>query len=169
MSTDNAAIEKFFEEAEYRFTKLDEGVWKTGFRGRLRDFTILARLAESWLLMQVAVIRSPEPECRSRLYEHLLRMNFHMNMAKFGIDSDGDVMLMVELPTANLDFAEFQAGFMALLAYAEGSFLEVANLATDPNATSSLEVKEKSTAIPQEFSQPPSTPDQNGPNHKPDV
>ena len=142
MPIDGATVEKFFEQMGWNYTRLDDNAWRMGVRGRLRDFTIVVRLIEAWLLIQTGLLNEPNPGCHQQLYQHLLRLNFQMNMAKFGLGSDGEIVLMVEMPIEELNFSEFQTGLLALSTYAERYFLEIANLATNPHARSSLALPE---------------------------
>ena len=76
-------------------------------------------------------------DCALQLYRHLLRLNREMNMAKFAIDDDADVVLTVELPTENLDESEFKDALDALSYYADRHYVEVLNLAQlDPRKQS---------------------------------
>jgi hypothetical protein len=59
-----------------------------------------------------------------------------MNMAKFTIDNDGDVVLTVELPRENLDYSEFSDALGALTYYADQSYPAVYALSVDPDAVS---------------------------------
>jgi hypothetical protein len=59
-----------------------------------------------------------------------------MNMAKFTVDDDRDVMLAVELPRENLDYSEFSDALGALSYYADQTYEAVHALAVDPDAVS---------------------------------
>ena len=85
------------------------------------------------------VLKPKDPECERRLYRHLLRLNYEINMAKFTVDPDGDITLTVELPTENLDYSEFADAINALSYYADEHYLEILNLAQDPTARSRFE------------------------------
>jgi hypothetical protein len=73
-----------------------------------------------------------DPGCERKLHQYLLRLNHAINMAKFGVDSDGDVVLTVELPTENLVYSEFADGLNAISYYSDEHYLDVLNLARDP-------------------------------------
>ncbi len=78
-------------------------------------------------------MNAPRDEsCERGLFAYLLRANHAINMAKFSVDTDGDVVLTVELPTENLDYSEFADGINALSFYADQHYVEVLNLARDP-------------------------------------
>jgi hypothetical protein len=56
-------------------------------------------------------------------------LNREINMAKFAIDDDADVVLTVELPTENLEEGEFKDALDALSYYADKHYLDVLNRA----------------------------------------
>ena len=70
--------------------------------------------------------------------EHLLRLNHRINMAKFMLDDDDDVGLTVEMPIFDLQVGEFEDALRACCIYADENYVELMNLATNPNAVSSL-------------------------------
>ncbi len=116
--------------------------WHSGFRGKANNFNIFVHLTENWLIFSIApLVNAPEESvCEQRLHKHLLQLNFIINMAKFSLDEDGDVVLTVELPTENLDYSEFADGLNALSYYADTHYLEILNVAQDPEyAPSGLE------------------------------
>ncbi len=66
----------------------------------------------------------------------LLELNRDMNMAKFSIDEDDDVVLSVEYPLADLDPSEVRDAVDVLSFYADKYFAEVAKLAGEELPTS---------------------------------
>ena len=63
-------------------------------------------------------------------------------MTKFCLDSDGDVVLTVELPTENMDYSEFSDALGALSHYADDTYLEILTLAQQVDASSRYDSKE---------------------------
>ena len=53
------------------------------------------------------------------LYRHLLRLNREINLAKFAIDDDDDVVLTVELPTEEARYVSMKDALEALAYYAD--------------------------------------------------
>jgi hypothetical protein len=83
---------------------------------------------ESPAYATVAVIpfaRLPVEEAGDALAERLLVLNREMNMAKFSVDEDGDVILSVEYPLAELDPSEVRDAVDVLSFYAEKYWPEV--------------------------------------------
>lgn len=135
MSASEETVHEYFRrfgwQYEYDSTTT---TWVTGFRGETANFNVLVHLTESWLYFIVSpFVNAPRSDaCEQRLHQHLLRLNHTINMAKFSIDTDGDVVLTVELPTENLGYSHFCDGLNALSYYADGHFLDALNLAQDP-------------------------------------
>ncbi len=141
MSVDVASIHRFFETYGWRYD-FEEGskTWHTGFRGDTSNFNIFVHLTENWLYFTITpFVNAPvDPACEATLHRFLLRLNHAINMAKFSLDSDGDVVLTVELPTENLDYSEFADGLNALSFYADAHYLKVLNSAKDPDYQPSM-------------------------------
>ncbi len=136
-------IESFFGQYDWGFEQVDENHFITGFKsesGLIETVTIHVTLTPSWVYFAIApLIDAPaNPECERHLYKHLLRLCHVVNLAKFSVDSDGDVIMTVELPRENLSYSEFADALNALSYYADKYLAEIQALATDPTAVSSL-------------------------------
>ena len=132
-------VEELLNADGWPFERIDENTWRSGFRGDVNSFRFFVRLTENWIFFTIVpfVVAPKNQECALQLYRHLLRLNREMNMAKFAIDDDADVVLTVELPTENLDESEFKDALDALSYYADRHYVEVLNLAqVDPRKQS---------------------------------
>ena len=69
--------------------------------------------------------RLPGDETGDALADRLLELNREMNLAKFSVDEDGDVILSVEYPVADLDPSEVRDAVDVLSFYAEKYRAEV--------------------------------------------
>jgi hypothetical protein len=142
MSVNAKTIESYFEQYGWGYERLDETHFLTGFNSEVTDtFPIYITLAPNWVYFTIApFVQAPHDiTCEHRLYAHLLRLCQQINMAKFSIDTDGDVILTVELPRENLDYSEFSDALGALSYYADQTYEAVQALATDPDAMSGFE------------------------------
>jgi hypothetical protein len=130
----------YFQQYEWTYHQ-EETYFRTVFRGDVSSFTIHIRISGDWVYFSIApfVVSPQDPECERRLYKHLLTLNHEMNMAKFTVDSDGDVILTVELPTENLDYSEFSDALGALAYYADDNYAQIFVLAHVPEAYSLTE------------------------------
>lgn len=137
-------LKDYFEQYGWTHEQIGETDFQTGFRGDVAIYRIRVRLAGDWVYFSIApfVIAPQEPECERKLYRRLLKLNHEMNMAKFTVDEDGDVMLTVELPSDNLDYSEFTDALAALAYYADDNYVPVFILAHVPEAHSLFEEKQ---------------------------
>lgn len=129
-------IHKFFESYGWQFEYEPATMtWHTGFRGDSNNFNIVVQLTSNWLYFAInPLVNCPrDAECAGPLHHHLLRLNHIINMAKFSVDGEGDVVLTVELPTENLDYSEFADGLNALSYYADEHFVDILNVAQNPD------------------------------------
>lgn len=124
-------IEEYFERYQWSFTRSSENTWITGVRTSVSSFRIFLRLTEHWVYFVINpfVVAPPNQEDRLRVYYHILRLNLDMSMAKFGLDSDGDIFLAVELPTENFQYSHFSDALNGISHHAERLYSEVFNLA----------------------------------------
>ncbi len=136
-------IDGFFEKYGWTFQRDTPDVWNTGWRGDASSFRMFVKLTDNWIYFTISpfVVAPKKPECKEKLYHSLLRLNRDVNMAKFCVDGDGDVVLTVELPGANLDYDEFSDAIGALCYYADDTYVELLNLGTNAQATSRYDAK----------------------------
>jgi hypothetical protein len=124
-------VEEFLARDGWPFERVDDHTWRSGFRGDVNSFRFFVRLTENWIFFTIVpfVVAPKQEGAALKMYRHLLRLNREINMAKFAIDDDSDVVLTVELPTENLDESEFKDALDALSYYADRHYLDVLNLA----------------------------------------
>ncbi len=133
-------VDDYFKRYGWRYQRIDDNNWQTGFRGDVASYTIRIRAVEKWIYFSIVPFAiAPKKECWPRLHYYMLRANQEMNVAKFYLDSDNDVVLAVELPVDDLDFSEFERALNALSWYADEHYLPVLNLAQNMNAPSKYE------------------------------
>jgi hypothetical protein len=101
------------------------------FRGKARIFPMLIHMDATFVTFAVLpYAHSPEdPEDAEELLRQLLRFNRQMNMAKFSIDEDDDVVLSVEYRLADLDPSEVRDAVDVVSFYADKYYEEVGRLA----------------------------------------
>ncbi|MBN1888419.1 MAG: YbjN domain-containing protein [Thermoflexales bacterium] len=143
MALEPEVINGFFEKYEWTYQYDPPGVWNTGWRGDASSYRMFVKLTDNWIYFTIApfVVAPKKDECKSKLYHTLLRLNRDINLAKFCLDSDGDVVMTVEMPCANLDYTEFSDAIGALCYYADDTYVELLNLATKPDAPSRYDAK----------------------------
>jgi hypothetical protein len=131
MSITTARVEELLTQDGWPFERVDDHTWRSGFRGDVNSFRFFVRLTDNWIFFTIVpfVVAPKTEHAALSLYRHLLKLNREINMAKFAIDDDADVVLTVELPTENLDESEFKDALDALSYYADKHYLDVLNLA----------------------------------------
>ena len=113
---------------------LQPQTFRTSFRGPLRSFPFFVHVDGSHIILAaVPYVRIPsDVERADRLMDRLLHMNRDMNLAKFSVDDDGDVVLSVEWPMAEMDPSELRDALDVLTYYAVELWPEIARLAGEP-------------------------------------
>ncbi|MBU0491344.1 MAG: YbjN domain-containing protein [Chloroflexi bacterium] len=138
MTVTPETIDSYFEQYGWKYKRDEDGDWITGFRGDVQSFRFFVRLTEHWVYFTISpyIVAPKDPVCQQRLHTHLMRLNRDINMAKFCLDNDMDVVLTVELPREGFDYSEFADAIGALSHYADNHYVEVVNLAQSPTAAS---------------------------------
>jgi hypothetical protein len=133
---DPATVEDYLRKEERPFERIDASTWRSAFHGETKSFRFFIRLTENWIFFTIVpFVLAPKTERgQHSLHRLLLRLNREINMAKFAIDDDEDVVLTVELPTENLDQSEFKDALDALSYYADKHYLEAARIGGDEQA-----------------------------------
>lgn len=113
---------------------LAELTFRTSFRGQMRSFPFFVHVDGSHIIFAaVPYVRIPaDPTTADVLMDRLLHMNREMNLAKFSVDDDGDVVLSVEWPMAEMDPSELRDALNVLTYYAAQYWSEIARLAGEP-------------------------------------
>lgn len=101
------------------------------FRGKTRIFPLLVHLDGAFVSFTVLpYAHAPDdPDDADELLRELLRYNRQMNLAKFSIDEDDDILLSVEYHLANLDPSEVRDALDVVSFYADKYHEGVARLA----------------------------------------
>ena len=110
---------------------LGEATFRTRFRGEHRAFSFFLHVDATYMSLSVVpYVRLPAvPEVAERLMVRLLRLNRDINLARFSVDDEGDVVLSVDYPLADLDPSEVKDALDVLSFYAEKHWEEVQALA----------------------------------------
>jgi hypothetical protein len=128
-------LDSYFEQFGWTYNRTSETSWVTGVRTSVASFRIFIRLSEHWVYFVINpfVVTPQDPDDRFRFYYTVLRLNLDMNMTKFGLDSDGDLFLAVEMPTEDFTYSHFSDALNALSHHAERHYSNVFNLAHNPD------------------------------------
>jgi hypothetical protein len=98
-----------------------EATMRSRFRGKTRVFNVYVRIEQEFVVFAVIpYARLPEDEVvADELVVRLLRLNREMNMAKFSLDEEGDLVLSVEHRMEDLDPSEVRDAVDQLSFYAD--------------------------------------------------
>jgi Putative bacterial sensory transduction regulator len=101
---------------------LSEVTLRSCFRGAGRMFPVFVHCEPEHVTFAVIpFLRLPDVGATNdaRVVDRLLHLNREMNLAKFSVDEDGDVVLSVEYRLADLDPSEVKDAIDVLSFYAE--------------------------------------------------
>lgn len=149
MSISPETIEEYFDRYDWSYNRTGDNTWVTGVRTQVASFRIFIRVTDNWIYFVINpyVVSPPDIGDRLRVYFTILRYNLDMNMAKFGLDNDGDIFLAVELPTENFVFSHFADALNGLSHYAEKLYSEIFNLTHNPELLDSKFDEELDNAL----------------------
>ena len=123
-------VQQWLEKDGWPVEVISEVTIRSRFRGAGRVFPLF--VYREPLFITFAVIpfaHLPEdPDGADELMKRLLKLNREINMAKFSIDEDGDVVLSVEYRIENLDPSEVRDAVDVLAFYTEKHHAEVQSL-----------------------------------------
>jgi hypothetical protein len=110
---------------------VSDATMRSRFRGKTRVFHVFVHIEDGYITFAVIPFaRMPEDEAAAdALAAKLLGLNREMNLAKFSTDEDGDVVLSVDYPAADLDPSEVRDAIDVLSFYADKYLADVAKLA----------------------------------------
>ena len=118
--TDAAEIARFFRRYGWSFERLDDDTFRTGFRGKNAAFVALVRVTPHWVVFTVnPLVRAPKAGFGGAMLRALALANQQANLAKLGLDEDGDAFINVELPSEGFGFSHFVAALGALTHFAD--------------------------------------------------
>jgi hypothetical protein len=106
---------------------------RSRFRSGDRIFPVYIHLEPGYVTFAVIPFsKLPHDEVGDTMAERLLALNREMNLAKFSVDEDDDVVLSVEYPIEDLDPSEVRDAVDVLSFYAEKYRAEVHALSQAP-------------------------------------
>lgn len=112
--------------------RLSESTLRSRFRSKDRVFPLFVHVEP--LFVTFAVIpyaRLPEDtDAADELMAELLRMNREINLAKYSVDDDGDIILSVEYRIEHLDPSEIRDAVDVLSFYADKHHQDVTKMAS---------------------------------------
>jgi len=125
-------LEQYLGHAGWSYQRIDPHVLGLAFRGKAATFPFFVRLTADWIFFTIIpFVPTPNKDEHAlfRVYRRLLELNREINLAKFALDEEGDVVLTVELPTESVSPSELDDALAALCLYADAHYVELRDLA----------------------------------------
>jgi hypothetical protein len=114
-------IPQILRDLKWEPRAIDDRTWRVTLDTSVGIVRIVVRHAGHWLYLSIIPFFEPKSigEWGAGKYPigflgRLLAVNRNLNMVKFALDDDGDVVLKSELPTENLQAREVAAAVMQL-------------------------------------------------------
>jgi hypothetical protein len=122
-----AEVRACLQKDGWPIEEVSENTIRSRFRGGDRIFPVFIHIEPEYVTFAVIpFVKLPkELEIAQAVVERLLRLNRDMNMAKFSVDEDDDVVLSVEYRLEELDPSEVRDAVDVLSFYAEKYHAEV--------------------------------------------
>jgi hypothetical protein len=113
---------------EYSVDEDDPHTFTLEFETSVRDhLRVSVIVTEEWVVMSHIVGRNPT-EGEAAMHRRLLELNWILNSCKFAVDEEGDIILLDEQLTDDLDPAELIASVEAIAVASEEYFEELVRL-----------------------------------------
>ena len=116
---------------QYR-TEDNANWWLARYHTPHRRIEVYVGSSQDCLLWQLPLTLRPLPACRQALCRYLLQLNHELKLAKFSLDGDDQIHLMVETMASSCTFSVFKGVLTALCIYFEQYHREIELLATNP-------------------------------------
>ena len=113
-------LEDFFKENNFSYKSIFENIWKIDFGTKEIPFPLFLRLTSDWItlaILEYTYISESDSTETERIQERLLTLNEEIAMAKFVLDQDNSVSLVLDLPIENLRLDKIKESINLLLYY----------------------------------------------------
>lgn len=112
---DAATLARHFDTLGWKAQPHGAGTFKVVHATDEGEIAVYVRLSENWVIASVVPFLSTRGRNSFELSRWLLRQNRDLLQSKFAYDEDGDVVLVVELPTESLDFVELKSALEGIV------------------------------------------------------
>ena len=135
-------IKAFLLSRQWEFEQLDDDTVLTGFtsplpNGQDHGFPLFIMLMQDTFgdrfvrLVIVPYIQRTVEGYPKDLFERIARMNHNLSVAKFALDADGDLELLIDVSTDQLDLSGFDSAVQLLADYAGLHYSELTSASTE--------------------------------------
>jgi hypothetical protein len=120
MSFSAEDLGSYFDTYGWKYERRDLTVYRTGFVGETGHYDIWLKVTDAWVYFAInPYVPRPEGGHGTVTLHALLRANHELNLAKFAVDDDGDMLLSVEMPSEGFCYTHFADALTALAHYAD--------------------------------------------------
>ncbi len=113
---------------DYSVDEDDPNLFTLEFETTVRaDLRISVIAGDDWVYVSHIFGRNPS-ENQAQIHRRLLEINWVLNGCKFAVDEEGDVILLDEQLTEDLDQAELEAAVEAIASASEEYYAELTQL-----------------------------------------
>jgi len=113
---------------EYSVDEDDPNTLNLDFETSVRDYLrVSVIVGEEWVVISHIVGRNPTKN-EAAMHRRLLELNWILNSCKFAVDEEGDVILLDEQLTSDLDAPELVASVDAIVYASEEHYEELVRL-----------------------------------------
>lgn len=126
------------------------GCWQVTYKGYSPPCKFHIEAGPTFIYFHAAVDIHIWAECRLAVYRYALRLNEEISGAKFGLNHEGQLALMVECLRESLTFASFETAVQMLLAYYQTYHPDIQLVAQDVDLAKHITVKELQQQVTEE-------------------
>ncbi len=110
----------YFESYGWKYERREPTIFRTGFVGETGHYDIWLKVTETWVYFAInPYVPKPDRGHGAGTLHTVLKANHELNLAKFAVDDDGDVLLSVEMPSEGFCYTHFSDALTALAHYAD--------------------------------------------------
>ena len=125
-----ARVQEILETSSWDYTIDDDdpNLFTLDFEARVReDLRISVIAGDDWVYVSHIFGRNPSGN-EAAVHRRLLEINWILNGCKFAVDEDGDVILLTELLSRDLDQSELEEAVSAVAVASEDYYDELGQL-----------------------------------------
>lgn len=120
-------LAQLFAKYKSPFTKMEEGLYKVPFEGKVfPQFDVLVATVSNDLAVLIVILaKKDELKLTPELMHKLLRLNSELDGTKIGINDKGDILATLELNLKGIELADFSANIETLASGADEIYKEI--------------------------------------------
>jgi len=117
-------IDKYLKE-EFKCKEVSTNLWVVPFVGEGKDEIDVSVILDKNLVVISTYIASVTEKKGKDGFKHILELNYEMDQSKIGLDKNGDLYLLYEIPTKFLDKKELIDDINASAKYVSDNYKDI--------------------------------------------